>query len=236
MLPTYSLNDFYKIYNDYIDFKKLLNENIESDNKNFDETILKGFSIIFDATKINMPLYYSVLYEMQYMFWETVVIGGLLANMKLSAYLMQISLTNSGEYEKEGNILIIEYEKITKILFENKEFKEKINSLLTDSNINIKNKLIRFSEKDLLLSLHDATLNLRATRKESDNWNIDLEIVDKYDFTDIKNLKDYVTSTDSITMSLLSSTLNNFATISSSYNVIKPFNFLIKIKNENYKM
>ena len=173
---------------------------------------------------------------MQYMFWNIVVIGGLLSNMKLSAYLMQISLTNSGEYEKEGNILVIEDEKITNILFENKEFKEKINSLLTDSDINIKNEFIHFSEKDLLLSLHDATLNLRATRKESDNWNIDLEIVDKYDFTDIKNLKDYVTSTDSITMSLLSSTLNNFATISSSYNVIKPFNFLIKIKNENYKM
>ena len=122
MLPTYSLNDFYKIYNDYIDFKNLLNENMQSNNKNFDETILKGFSIIFDANKISIPLYYSIFYEMQYMFWETVVIGGLLANMKLSAYLMQISLTNSGEYEKEGNILTIEDENINKILFENDEF------------------------------------------------------------------------------------------------------------------
>ena len=236
MLPTYSLNDFYKIYNDYIDFKNLLNENIKSKDKDFDETILKAFSIIFDANKISMPLYYSIFYEMQYMFWEIVVIGGLLANMKLSAYLMQISLTNSGEYEKEENILTIEDENITKILVENEEFKEKINSLLTSSDINIKNKLMRFSEKDLLLSLHDATLNLRANKKENDNWHIDIEIVDKYDFTDIKNLKDYVTSTDSIIMSLLSSTLNNFATISSSCNVIKPFNFIIKITNDNYKI
>ena len=178
MLPMYSLNDFYKIYNDYIDFKNLLNENIKSKDKDFDETILKGFSIIFDANKISMPLYYSIFYEMQYMFWEIVVIGGLLANMKLSAYLMQISLTNSGEYEKEENILTIEDQHITKILFENEEFKEKINSLLTSSDINIKNKLIRFSEKDLLLSLHDATLNLRANKKENDNWHINIEIVD----------------------------------------------------------
>ena len=236
MLPTYPLNDFYKIYHDYIDFKNLLNENIKSNNKDFDETILKGFSIIFDANKISMPLYYSVFYEMQYMFWETVVIGGLLANMKLSAYLMQISLTNSGEYEKEGNILTIEDENITKILFEYAEFKEKINTLLNNKDINIENKLISFSEKDLLLSLHDATLNLKATKNENGNWHIDIEIIDKYDFTDIKNLKDYVTSTDSITMSLLSSTLNNFAAISSSYNVIKPFNFIIKITKEDYKI
>ena len=236
MLPTYSLNDFYKIYNDYIDFKNLLNESMQSNNKNFDETILKGFSIIFDANKISIPLYYSIFYEMQYMFWETVVIGGLLTNMKLSAYLMQISLTNSGEYEKEENILTIEDENITKILFEYDEFKEKINSLLTNNDVNIKDKLIRFSENDLLLSLHDATLNLKATKKENYNWHIDIEIVDKYDFTDIKNLKDYVKSTDSLLMSLLSSTLNNFAAISSSYHVIKPFNFVIKITNDDYKI
>ncbi len=236
MLPIYSLNDFYKIYNDYIDFKNLLNENIQSNNKNFDETILKGFSIIFDANKISMPLYYSIFYEMQYMFWETVVIGGLLADMKLSAYLMQISLTNSGEYEKEGSILTIEDENITKILFENAEFKEYINSLLTDKEINIENKLIRFYGGDLLLSLHDATLNLRASKKENSNWYLNIEIIDKYDFTDIKNLKDYFTSTDSIIMSLFSSTLNNFAAISSSYNVIKPFNFVIKITKDDYKI
>ena len=60
--------------------------------------------------------------------------------------------------------------------------------------------------------------------------------IQKFDFTDIKNLKDYVMSTDSVIMSLLSSTLNNFATISSSYNVIKPFNFIIKITNDDYKI
>ena len=29
---------------------------------------------------------------------------------------------------------------------------------------------------------------------------------------------------------------DNFAAISSSYNVIKPFNFIIKVKKENYKI
>ena len=40
--------------------------------------------------------------------------------------------------------------------------------------------------------------------------------------------------TNSVPMSLLSSTLNNFAAISSAYNVIKPFNFKLKIKNDDY--
>lgn len=57
--------------------------------------------MIFDVDKITMPLYYSAFYEMQRMFWEILVIGGLLADMKLSAYLMRISLTNQGEYEKK---------------------------------------------------------------------------------------------------------------------------------------
>lgn len=235
MLPTYSLNDFYKIYNDYNDFKKLLIENIKSDNKDWDETALKGFSVIFDINKISMPLYYSAFYEMQRTFWEMVVIGGLLADMKLSAYLMRISLTNSGEYDKEGNILVIDDEKISEILFEKNEFKKAINTFLKDGDIDIKNKLIRFSGGDLLLSLHDSTFNIKAHKKENGDWHLDIEIIDRYDFTDIKNLKDYVTSADSIKMSLLSSTLNNFAAVSSSYNVIKPYNFKIKIIKDDYK-
>ncbi len=236
MLPEYSLNDFYKVYNDYIEFRKLLNESTNSEDKDFDEAILKGFSIIFDANKITMPLYYSAFYEMQRIFWETVVIGGLLADMKLSAYLMKISLTNSGEYEKEDNVLIIEDENVSRILFNNDEFKEKINELLVEDNVNINDKLFRFTHGDLLFALHDFTLNLKANKKENGNWYLDVEIVDKYDFTDIKNLKDYATATDSIPMSLFSSTLNNFAAISSSYNVIKPFNFKIKITNDDYKL
>lgn len=236
MLPIYSLNDFYKIYNDYIEYKKLLNENVSVGKNDFDETILKGFAIIFDIDKITMPLYYSAFYEMQRMFWEIIVMGGLLADMKLSAYLMRISVTNNGEYDKEGSVLIIEDENVNKILFDNDIFKKKINNMLEEDNVIITNKLVSFGNGDLLLALHNFTLNLKANKKENGNWNLDIEIIDKYDFTDIKNLKDYVSSTDSVPMSIFSSTLNNFAAISSSYNVIKPFNFKLKIKNDDYKI
>ena len=235
MKPKYSLNDYYKIYNDYIEFKEKIKKANAEENY-LDETILKGFAIFFDIDKITMPLYYSVFYELQRIFWEVVVIGGLLADMKLSAYLMRISVTNNGEYDKENSILIIEDENVNKILFEDDTFKKKLNDLLKEDNVTINNKSDSFDKGDLFLSLHSFTLNLKAHKKENENWSVDMEIIDRYDFTDIKDLKDYVSSTDSIPMSIFSSTLNNFAAISSSYNVIKPFNFKLKIKNENYKI
>lgn len=235
LLPKYSLNDFYKVYNDFTDFKKLLEIAHKSEDKDFDEAILKGFSIIFDIDKITMPLYYESFYGMQYMFWEIVVLGGLLKDMKLSAYLMLISLTNSGECEKEGQILTIEDEKITNLLISNKEFKNKLNSLLVGNSIDIEENT-EFTENDLLLALHIATINIQGIKNEEGMWDLNIEISDRYDFTDIKNLKDYVKSTDSIKMSIFSSTLNNFAAISSSYNVIKPYNFVIKMNVKNYKI
>ena len=46
--------------------------------------------------------------------------------MKLSAYLMRISVTNNGEYDKENSVLIIEDENVNKILFEDDTFKKEI--------------------------------------------------------------------------------------------------------------
>ncbi len=94
--------------------------------------------------------------------------GGLLADMKLSAYLMRISVTNNGEYDKEGSVLIIEDENVNKILFDNDIFKKKINNMLEEDNVIITNKLVSFGNGDLLLALHNFTLNLKANKKENE--------------------------------------------------------------------
>lgn len=231
-LQNTSLNDFYKIYSDYNKFKELLQDT----KNNFDEDVLKGFSLIFDSNKILIPIIHNALCDMQYMFWKIVVIGGMLAKMKLSAYLMQISLDNSGEYEEEGHELIIDDEEISNVIIDNEEFKNILKDILKEDNINIENKSIEFNKNDLLLSIHIATLNLKANKNDNGTWKLNIEIKDKYDFTDIKGWKDYIASTNSVPMSLFSSTLNNFAAISSSYNVIKPFHFVIKIDKEDYIM
>ncbi len=63
---------------------------------------------------------------------------------------------------------------------------------------------------------------------------MDIEISDIYDFTDFKSLKKYVKSNSSLIMSIFSTTLNNFAVVSSEYGVIKPYNLKIKFRIENY--
>lgn len=107
--------------------------------------------------------------------------------------------------------------------------------MLTNDSIDIKERKVEFPEGDLLLSIHIATINVNGNKNANGTWNLNIEINDRYDFTDIKNLKDYVKSTDSIKDSLFSSTLNNFAAISSSYRVIKPYNFVIKMNIKDYK-
>ena len=233
LLTPYTVNDFYKIYNDYNKFQELLNSD---KTKNSDEVALKGFSIIFDIDKLAEPLYHSSLHDMQCIFWETVVIGGLLKELNLSAYLMQISLSNSGEYEDDNNILIIDDPQITKILINNDEFKNKLNKFLVNQTVNIQNEEIEFISGDLFLAIHIGTIDIIGNKNSDDTWDLEINIHDKYDFTDIKNASDYILSTDTVPMSLFSSTLNNFAAISSSYGVIKPFNFMIKMKVKNYKI
>ena len=46
----------------------------------------------------------------------------------------------------------------------------------------------------------------------------------------LQSYTQYETLSDSKGKSILASTLNNFAAVSSSYGVIRPFNFIIKVK------
>lgn len=244
-LPGITLNDFYNVYNDYIDFNQKLEEikkkkEIEKKNKqnniDYDEAVLKSFSFIFDIHKIGNPLFHAAYYDMQYIFWKTVVVGGLIKDLKLSAYFLNISLENNGEYQEEGKDFIIDNnEEVTKIFFNDDEFKKIINQYLTNDNASINNR-ITLPKGDLFYAINNATLIFNATKNENDTWNLNITIKDTYDFTDIKNLKQYVDSTDTVQKSLFSSTLNNFAAVSSSYGVIKYFNFLIKINTNDYKI
>ena len=172
---------------------------------------------------------------MQYIFWESVVIGGYLFDKPLSGYLLRLSLNNNEEYDDEKP-LIIESEYFNKLLFGYNEFKKVINNLLVDEKVNIENQYVNFSEGDFLFAIHDAVLNINGYKKENRNWNLTVEIVDKYDYTDLKIPKEYTNSFGSKSNSILASTLNNYAAVSSSFGVIRPFNFIIKIKNSDYKI
>lgn len=220
MYPMYSLNDFYNVYRDYKKFEVALAKAKNAVNaggifNKYDESILTGLSFVFDVKKIVSPLQYLAYYGMQYLFWKTVVVGGLMTKMKLSAYLLNISLDNSGGYN-ENNRLIIKNEYIRNLLLNNSEFKEKINNELINENINIENKEYEFQNGDLFFSLHKAKISIISTKNIENKWNLKIEIKDTYDFTDIKELQEYYNSTESVPKSIFSSTLNNYAAVSSS--------------------
>lgn len=233
------LNDIYELFNDTQKFeeiiKKFQNLNSEELDEKVAEEFLKSLTFIFDEAKINSPIAYAVFYSMQYLFWEIVVIGGFLVDLKLSAALLQKSLVGFGQSEHE-NIEITDDE-ITNLVKQDEEFKSKIDKLIKEcetDTIELKDYPVEFNGKDLLFSIHKATLNLKATKNEDNTWNLEIELRDTYDYTEFKNLKEYVTSNASIPKSIFSITLNNFAVVSSEYGVIKPYKFIMRFEINNY--
>lgn len=246
---SFTLNDVYKSFNYYQRFNEIIREFKEIKIEKLDEKIARDFierlSFIFDKTKISNPISYAVFYSMQYMFWQVVVVGGLLADMKLSAKLLNNSLTLFG---KEPNDLNIDDDETIKLIVESEAFKKKIKQLIEKygqegkfvlNDYENKDILIRFDKSDLLLALHDATMFINAIKNEDDTWNLEIEINDTYDFTDFKNLKEYVDSNETykdVFMDIFSTLLNNFGVVSSEYGVIKTYEVKIKFQLNPYRI
>lgn len=210
---SFKLNDVYKLFSYSQKFdeiiKKLQNIDFEKIDEKMAEECIKSISFIFDVTKMANPISYAVFYPMQYVFWQVVVVGGILANMKLSARLLLNSLCLFG---KEPDDLIIEDEPTINQITESEEFKTKIKQLIEkyciDNNKFKANSLdnedcnIEFNNKDLFLAIHGSPINIDIEKNENDTWNVNMEIIDTYDFTDFKNFKEYITSNKSLPMSI----------------------------------
>jgi len=240
---SFTLNDIYKLFNYSQRFDEIVNEFQKIKVEELDEKIAKDFierlSFIFDKTKISNPISYAVFYSMQYIFWQIVVVGGLLTDMKFSAKLLNNSLIPFGKEPKDLNI---DDDEIIKLIVESKAFKKKIKQLIEKygqegeivlNDYKNQDVLIRFDKSDLLLALHDATMFINAIKNEDDTWNLEIEINDTYDFTDFKNLKEYADSNETckdIFEDIFSTLLNNFGVVSSEYGVLKIYDLKIKLK------
>ena len=239
-----ALNDIYKLYNYYQKFEKIIKDFQNINWNDIDVKVANGYikslSFIFDITKKNNPISYTVFYSMQYMFWQVVVIGGLFTNKPLSAKLLTNSLSIFG---KEPSDLVIEDENIKKTLLESPIFKKKLkqliekygekkNEFIVDEKSPREDTLIRFDDADLLYALHDAILLVKGTRNENNKWNLEIEIKDTYDFTDFKDLREYADEEEGKLRDIISTTLNNLGVASSEYGVIKTYNVKIKFETK----
>lgn len=236
---SFTLNDIYKLFNYAQKFDELIkafqNINWKEVDEKVAENFIKSMSFIFDVTKKSNPISYAAFYSMQYTFWQVVVVGGILAGMKLSASLLTNSLSLFG---KEPSDMLIEDDETIQTILDSKSFKERMNQLIkkygedkeefiVDNSAPAEDILIRFEKNDLLFALHDATMIVKANKGKDDKWNFKIEIIDTYDFTDFKDLKEYADTEDVIT-DIFSTLLNNFGVISSEYGVIKTYNIKIK--------
>ena len=72
---------------------------------------------------------------------------------------------------------------------------------------------------------------IKANKDKENKWNFEIEIIDTYDFTDFKALKEYADGKNVIT-DIFSTLLNNFGVVSSEYGVIKIYDVKIKFKTK----
>lgn len=246
-----SLSKAYRLYKTVTKFSDRIKEiekssNEKNENQINEEKFLESMQFIFDMKKISNPIEYQVYYYMQYTFWEIVVVGGYFKNMKLSAILMQNSLSLFGENPR--NISITDKNTIIDIK-NNDAFKEKVKAIINkygkgkksfvvneQNNDDPKDINVEFNNNyDLFLAIHGAQMNIEANKIKEGIWDLDITINDTYDFTDWKNKEDtYDESvepkTDAERIKILANILNNFGVISMKYGVLKPFKIGVEIK------
>ena len=234
--PIMKLNTAYRINNIIKNNKKRVDKN-KIDNI-IDESLLNFFKTYFQISKITNPLYYEVCYYMQYIFWEFVVKAGEAKNLKISSKCLEHSLSVLDSKPKD--IKFTDKNKYLIDLIKKEDaFKETIKKLLkkyhkndkiifNDSTSKNKKELYySFEQDDLFYSLHSVKISIKGNKTEN-KWQLDIELTDTYDFTEILSNDKYKNSKKKyLTKGNL---LNDFAAISSKYGVIKSYKITINFK------
>ncbi|MEG1008754.1 MAG: hypothetical protein RSC92_02100 [Clostridia bacterium] len=97
-----------------------------------------------------------------------------------------------------------------------------------------RNESISFKYGDLFYSLYSTYLNVIVNKQIQNKWNLDVILFDIYDFTDFKEINEYV-GNDSF-KGFFGSTGNNIAMIATSSKVVNTYNITIKFKLENWEV
>lgn len=202
--------------------------------------LFSSFSFIFNMRENKSQYEKNTFKAMQYAFWQTVIeIGGNYAGFDISAYFLQHSL------ETEPNDLIITEGKLIKKIIEDQRFKETISNIVKRYGENSNNFIfsseidgefpMRFSESDLYFALNNVGLYVSG-HNENGEWNLKIKLYDRYDYSEFKNFDKYYKDTSSVSKSLFSSLLYNFAWCSVKFNVIKEYNIKIEFNIENFEV
>lgn len=223
---TYEVNKMYKKNEDI--FEKIMNG---------DYDLLQNIS--FMIVNLAFSLYYNrkpYLSDMNQKLQLYVLKGGVLSLRTVNYDFAADCLEHSLEQNPE-DIYITEGKTIQDIQ-DDSCFKEKINSIIKE-NENKKSfnviTLISFTNGNLFLALHDTTINVKGQKQKDNKWKLEIKISDLYDFTDFKELEEYLNN-ENFLKAVVASTANNLAMIATSCKIVSTYNIEIKFTIENWEV
>lgn len=208
------------------------------------DTLKVGYKLLLEYSPINLvvrkrtnPFEISAIKSMQYVFWQIVAIGGNVVGYDSSAELLEHSLTD------ESEDLVIKEGKIVEEIKSDAQFKEKIKRIVekygkendefhVDGGDDAK---IQFDNSDLYFSVHGASMDIKG-KKVNGKWNLSIKINDKYDYTDFKEITDYISDANSVPKSMFSSFIYNLAYFSVKFGVIKEYSVYIEFDINGYEV
>lgn len=215
-----TLKQAYEIFKLYNKFQKIKNREKEVDSEFIQNFLFDNLLFAFSTYYRNKKYFGGVIASIQYDFWKTVVEFEKFS-YPLGTEFIEYSLQDNPEdrFFYKGKI-IDEIEK-------DENFKNKINEILEKNNnkrrFNITDGL-NYVSSDLFLALNNTTINVIGN-KEENIWKLDITITDRYDFTDFKEINEYLDK--SLIRGVLGSTANNLAMISVASGVMHEYNVTI---------
>ena len=256
------LYSMYNLYNATDTFKKNLAE-IEKmhreekidDNVKDDKKVIQYFQYIFKVKRILNPKEYALSYYRQYIFWETIINGGLLFNYQLAAKLLRHSLSEIGEEPKVYNVtdknIIEDIKKDTDFIAKlNQTMSNNINKLYFKTNTEEEKETFAFENNtDFKYAIHKADIIVEGNKNEEGYWDLNIEILDRFDFTDFVFPEEYNNKYNEINKNKdktlkqkvvsnikngVGYTLNNMALASVQYGVLKEYDVKISFGMHNY--
>ena len=121
--------------------------------------------------------------------------------LKLIDFNCAAKCLNNSLHKSPKNLTITDAKTISKIQDDN-NFKECLNKIIkkygnkNQFNTGYNNESLAFEDGDLFLALHNAYINVIGNKQENGKWNLDITLCDEYDFTDFKEIREYIKDDD----------------------------------------
>ncbi len=225
---AFEINQKYKkykeVFQDVIDGKYDVIQNITFDVVRF----------AFNRYYSNKPYLSDIIQLLQYYILK---VGVLFLNRKgfnLAAKCLNNSLS------KSPKDLTITDSKTVNEIRNDKNFKKCLKKIVekygnkSQFNTGEYNESLAFEDGDLFLALHNAYIKVSENKQENNKWNLDITLFDEYDFTDFKEIGEYIED-DGFWKEFIGSTANNLAMIGTACKVVNEYNITIKFKLENWE-